>query len=176
MRIIKFINIFIIASVGILGLASCTKSEESTEINYNRLKFKLPISINEANSLFSLDSDKPLRKGNIDNREILLYAGKNKEIFGVTFYKKCDSHKELEETHKRYYDDLEETYKKKLKAFNFSFFTSLNGKYYSIVLENGLTIVLGDVMYNLASNNYVTISFFHDISEKELISYLNDIY
>jgi len=38
-------------------------------MDYNGLKFELPISLKEAVNTFDLDSEKSLRKGDIDNRE-----------------------------------------------------------------------------------------------------------
>jgi len=145
-------------------------------MDYNGLKFELPISLKEAVNTFDLDSEKSLRKGDIDNREVLVHKGENNDVIGVTFYKKCESYKKLEDTHKYDYSELEEKYKKKFKAFDFSFFTSLDGKHYLMPLESGATVVLGDVMYNSASNNYVTVSFFQNVSAKKILLSLNTIY
>jgi len=158
----------------ILNLIIINKTAADTD--YNGLIFELPISYSEAKSAFNLDSNHFLRTPYPDNRDVLLHSGSSEEIIGVTFYKKFESSKQLEEGHKKAYAELEEIYKKRFKAFDFSFFTSINGKYYSMALENGLTIVLGDVMYNLASNNYVTVSFFQDVPEKEMRSFLYNIY
>jgi len=148
----------------------------AADIDYNELKFQLPIPLQKATNIFDLKLETPLRKGDIDNRETLVHKGIKDDVVGVTFYKKCDSFKILEDTHKFQYSELEDKYKKKFKAFDFSFFSSINEKYYLMPLEDGTTIVLGDVMYNSASHNYVTISFFHGGPEKEIILSLNTIY
>jgi len=148
----------------------------AADIDYNELKFQLPIPLQKATNIFDLKFETPLRKGDIDNRETLVHKGIKGDVVGVTFYKKCDSFKILEDTHKFQYSELEDKYKKKFKAFDFSFFSSINEKYYLMPLEDGTTIVLGDVMYNSASHNYVTISFFHGGPEKEIILSLNTIY
>ena len=160
--------------LAMLTFISCDST--SVEINYKELNFELPLSLNKVKSKFNINSDKTLRKGDIGNREILLYKDSNQEIIGITFYEKYETHRGLKEAHKKNYVNLEKIFNKKFKAFDFSFFSSLTGKYYLITLENGLTIVLGDVMYNLASNNYVTVSFFRNVNKKELITFLNNIY
>ena len=148
----------------------------STSLDYEGLEIELPISHNVAVNTFSLDSETSLRKGNIENREVLVHEGQNDRIVGVTFYEKCDSYETLKDIHKIKYSKLETKYGKKFRAVKFGFFTSLDGNYYLMQLKSGATIVLGDVMYSRAGNNYVTVSFFQDLSEKEILLSLDSIY
>ena len=162
-------SIFIILNLMVIDKALATTI-------YNELEFELPISHEKAMKIFSLDPESPLRKGDVDNRETLVHKGENSNVVGITFYTKFGSYKELEEAVKFRHAQLEKKYRSNFTAFEFSFFASIDGKYHFMSLEGGASIVLGDVMYNSADNNYVTVSFFQGVSEKEIHTLLNSIY
>lgn len=165
-----FLNsILIILNLMILDKAFATTS-------YNGFEFELPISYEKAKKIYSLDSESPLRKGDVDNREILVHKGEDSKIVGITFYTKFGSYKELEEAVRVRRAQLEKEYSSSFTALEFSFFTSIDGKYYFMPLEGGASIVLGDVIYNSADNKYVTVSFFQNVSEEEVRILLNSIY
>ncbi|MEH6448851.1 MAG: hypothetical protein V7765_09290 [Oleispira sp.] len=162
-------SIFIILNLMVVDKALAT-------IIYNELEFELPISHENAIKIFSLDSEYPLRKGDVDNRETLVHKGVSSKVVGITFYTKFGSYKELEEALRFHYSQLEKKYRSNFTPFEFSFFASVDGKYHFMSLEGGASIVLGDVVYNSADNNYVTVSFFQGVSEKEIHTLLNSIY
>lgn len=143
---------------------------------YDEFEFELPISHKDAVKVFSLDAESPLRKGGVDNREILLHKGEGGNVVGVTFYSKFGSHEKLTEAVKFHHDRLEQKYSSSFSAFEFGFFSSVDGKYHVMALEEGTSIVLGDVTYNGAGNNYLTVSFFKYVSEQEIRTLLNSIY
>lgn len=169
MKKILLNSIFVVLNLMAINTAIATNV-------YKEIEFELPISHEQAMKVFSLDSDSLLRKGRVDNREILVHKGEEESVVGITFYTKFGSYKELKEAIRFHYTQLENKYNSKFTEFEFSFFASVDGNYHFMPLDGGASVVLGDVTYNSAGNNYVTVSFFQGVSEKEIYSLLNSIY
>lgn len=172
-------------------------------IQFEGFKFNLPMSLEEAIQVFGIDFQENsflFRKGDINNREILVYTDmtpgepigspnltiskkqKMKTVYGVTFYRKPKTPgegnwKSLINLHENYRQELAKTYNLCFDGtVELLFFVSPFGEYYFITPSDKLTIVVGDVAYQAAENEYVTISFFYDISEKNLKNSLGFIY
>lgn len=143
-------------------------------IQFNGKAFVLPMSIKTAKKKFGLN--KHLRKGNINNRKIVAHKKETHAIAGITFYKKCNTYSKLETLRNDYLMSFKKKYKSTFKPIKFSFFTSVDGKYYYTKIEDDLILVIGDVMYNAADNNYATVSFFKGVPVKELTQCLSILY
>ncbi len=143
-------------------------------IRFNGLSFVLPMSIEIANKKFKLDDFS--RHGEINNRKILAHTKENNDVVGITFYERCSTFEKLTSLRNNYLKSFEKQYRSRFKSIKFSFFTSVDGKYYYHKGGNDLIIVIGDVMYNASDNNYATISFFRGIPLDKLTQRLNAIY
>ncbi len=143
-------------------------------IRFNGLSFVLPMSIDVANKKFKLDDFS--RHGEINNRKVLAHTKSDNAVVGITFYKRCSTFEKLKKLRNNYLKNFEKQYRSRFKSIKFSFFTSVDGKYYYYKDGNDLIIVVGDVMYNASDNNYVTISFFRGISIDKITQRLNAIY
>lgn len=171
--IVGVIIVFCVTSVN-------AQNQENETIEYQGVSFELPMSLKEATKSLELNknSEGSLRNGGINSRKLLVHPKSDSRdtIIGITFYDRCFNRTELKALHIAYFESFEEHYKAKFKAIEFEFFTSLDGNYYYLELENNLILVLGDVMYNAAENNYITVSYFKGVDVKELPSYLDAIY
>ena len=170
MKQLKFIMLLSV----IIIISSFGCNNKGKTIKFNGILFDLPMSIDLANEKFKLDAF--FRNGNINNRKVFAHKKDDNTIEGMTFYKKCATKNKLEILRNDFFSYFEKKYKSHFKSIVFSFFTSIDGNYYYMELEDGLIIVLGDVMYNAADNNYVTVSFFKGIAVKDLTKYLGNIY
>ncbi|AUP80774.1 hypothetical protein [Flavivirga eckloniae] len=159
----------------IIIITSCNSCKQDKSIEFNDITFELPMSEDEAINKFNLNKE-TTRNGDVDNRNVLGHINTNDSIVGITFYEKQDSYNKLKDSHAAYYCSLKKLYNATFEPIKFSFFTSLTGKYYVMELDNNGIIVLGDVIYNRSSNNYVTVSFFKGVSADEITDYLQNIY
>ncbi|MCJ8292694.1 MAG: hypothetical protein MJK07_23210 [Flavobacteriales bacterium] len=174
MKKIYITTLYILANLTLFGQV------DTTQIKFEEKKFSLPMTKEVARKTFDLD--KYHQNGHINNCNFLAHLKNDSTVIGITFYKRIykeNLEKSLEVSEysrEKYIADLEKKYDSTFKLLDIENVAFINPQFVYLELEDGSVIVVGSLYYNLMYNTYTTISFFHDITIKELRSYLRNYY